>query len=259
MSDPMTPAEWQKTLTRQRVTHSFHPGWTSHNRNHKGPFADLKGVMIHHTAGRDSLPLVVKGTADLPGPLAHAHLSKAGLVTMVSHGRANHAGAGARNAYDAVLAENPVHPVPGKDEIDGNARFYGLEIENLGDGKDPYPAEQYNSAVRWAAAVCRHHGWTENSVIGHGEWTRRKVDPSFSMTGFRSAVARELKSPTPAPGPVGPKRPAAYRDVVETDAIPSPAWDEDNPYWTMETYFKHLAETQAEILRRLKALEGPAR
>jgi hypothetical protein len=178
---------------------------------------------------------------------------------MVSHGRANHAGSGGRNAYDAVLAESQVHPVPGKDEIDGNARFYGIEIENLGDGKDTYPAAQYQAAVRWAASVCRHHGWTENSVIGHGEWTRRKVDPSFSMTGFRAAVARELESPAPAPGPVEPKRPAAYRDVAETDAIPSPAWDKDNPYWTMETYLKHLAETQAEILRRIKALEGPAR
>jgi N-acetylmuramoyl-L-alanine amidase len=257
MSAPMTEDEWRLALRKSGAAYRLQSRWTTHNRNHRGPFQDVRGVMIHHTAGRGSLDLVTVGTRQLPGPLAHAHLGKDGTVVMVSHGRANHAGSGGRNAFDAVVGENSVHPVPGPDEIDGNSHFYGIEIENLGDGKDPYPEVQYKAAVRWAAAICRHHGWTEHSVIGHGEWTRRKVDPSFSMKEFRLAVARELKPP--APGPVEPKRPEAYRDVVETDAIPSPSWDADNPFWTMETYFRHLAETQAEILKRLKELEGPAR
>src|SRR3546814_16141661 len=92
---------------------------------------------------------------------------------MISGGRANHAGTFAQNAHNAVLAESPVHPYPDSAEpVDGNDKYYGLEIENRGDGSDPYPMVQYVAAVKWATAICRFHGWTENSVLGHKEGTR---------------------------------------------------------------------------------------
>lgn len=48
--------------------------------------------------------------------------------------------------------------------------------------------------VRAAAAVCRFHGWTERSVIGHLEWQPGKIDPKgFTMTWFRERVADRLK------------------------------------------------------------------
>ncbi|MFI5802982.1 peptidoglycan-binding protein [Streptomyces sp. NPDC051561] len=169
----------------------------------------MHGVMIHHTAGSDSLNFCFNGSTDLPGPLCHTHLNKAGTATMVGNGRANHAGTIAQNAFDAVLNESKTHPKPGASEpVDGNRHFYGIEIENRGDGKDPYPSAQYQAAVRWAAAICRHHGWSADSVIGHGEGTRRKVDPSFPMGQFRKDVAARLagKPETPKP-PTKPSLP----------------------------------------------------
>ncbi|MEU3544987.1 N-acetylmuramoyl-L-alanine amidase [Streptomyces paromomycinus] len=60
---------------------------------------------------------------------------------------------------------------------DGNARFYGLELVNRGTGTDPWPEVQLDAAVRWAAALCRLHGWTERSVIGRREWWHGKIEP----------------------------------------------------------------------------------
>ncbi|MET7481383.1 N-acetylmuramoyl-L-alanine amidase, partial [Streptomyces sp. NPDC005648] len=89
---------------------------------------------------------------------------------------------------------------------DGNDCLYGLEIENLGNGKDPYPDAQYHQAVLWAAALCRAHGWTEKSVAGHKEVQPGKVDPSFDMDAFRADVKKQLAT-TPG-GSSTPSKPS---------------------------------------------------
>lgn len=208
MATPLTAAELLVALKAEGVNVVENPGWKTRNRDVATGkrFGPVHGIVIHHTAGVDSLAFCIKGSADLPGPLCHTHLSKAGVATMVGHGRANHVGTVAENAFSAMVVEAAVHPRPDAVEpIDGNDRTYGIEIENKGDGKDLYPAKQYDQAVRWASAICRAHGWTANSVVGHKEVTRRKVDPSFSMDDFRKAVAERLKNPASwSPGTTKP-------------------------------------------------------
>ncbi|MDQ1037732.1 hypothetical protein QFZ75_004148 [Streptomyces sp. V3I8] len=97
--------------------------------------------------------------------------------------------------------------------MDGNARFYGFEIENLGNGRDPYPAAQLEAVERLSAAICRAHGWSAASVIAHKEWTRRKIDPSFPMAVLRARVGARLGSkpaPTPPPAVYAPFPGAAF-------------------------------------------------
>jgi nucleoid-associated protein YgaU len=49
-----------------------------------------------------------------------------------------------------------------------------------------------------SAAICRHHSWTQRSVIGHLEWQPGKVDPrGFTMGGMRERIAKRL-APKPA-------------------------------------------------------------
>jgi hypothetical protein len=44
------------------------------------------------------------------------------------------------------------------------------------------------------AAICRHHGWSARSVIGHLEWQPGKVDPrGFTMAWLRDRVRDRLK------------------------------------------------------------------
>ncbi|GGY88628.1 N-acetylmuramoyl-L-alanine amidase [Streptomyces nitrosporeus] len=218
MATPMTASQLVKALRDEGVDVQEYRSWRTHNRNHKGAWGPVHGIVIHHTAGVNSLALCYDGMAGLPGPLCHTHLSKAGLATMVGNGRANHAGSFPSNAFNAMLRESSTHPRPsGPESVDANARTYGIEIENLGNGKDFYPTRQYDAAVRWAAAICRFHGWTADSVIGHREGTTRKIDPKgpvgsedgpdFDMDQFRKDVAARLKLEE-APKPTTPSKPS---------------------------------------------------
>ncbi|MER7953022.1 N-acetylmuramoyl-L-alanine amidase [Streptomyces sp. NPDC096079] len=170
--------------------------WTTHNRNHKGPWGPVHGVMIHHTVTRGTaatVRLCRDGHENLPGPLCHGVIAKDGTVHLVGYGRANHAGRGDDDVLRAVIAERSLPP---DDEAttDGNRHFYGFECENLGDGEDPWPEVQLEAIAKVAAAVCRAHGWTHHSVIGHREWQPGKVDPrGFTMASMRERIAGLLR------------------------------------------------------------------
>lgn len=257
MATPLSAEHFRAALKAEGVKVSEHPGWRTRNRNHKGKWGPVNGCTIHHTAGRNSLSLCVNGTSSLPGPLCHTHLAKDGTATLVGHGRANHAGTFAANAHAAVVNESASHPRPDAAEpVDGNARYYGIEIENLGNGKDPYPAVQYDQAVRWAAALCRAHGWSADSVIGHKEGTRRKIDPSFDMNRFRAAVAERLKhSASWNPGTDEEDEVPLTKSDVNTlfntdNVIAVPAdWSPGNTHWTAAS----LLVDQGKRLRSLDA------
>lgn len=192
MSLPLSAAKFLHVLTREGVRVRQHGQWHTHNRDHMGPFHDVRGIMLHHTAGYDSLELVINGYRRLPGPLCIGLIAKNGTVHLVGYGRTNHAGRGSLPILDDVTAERKIPLRPGRDQVDGNSFFYGFEIENLGDGRDPYPKRQLAAVERTAAAICRAHGWHATSVIGHKEWTRRKIDPSLSMSAMRKRIAARL-------------------------------------------------------------------
>ncbi|RSS80453.1 N-acetylmuramoyl-L-alanine amidase [Streptomyces sp. WAC06614] len=170
--------------------------WRTHNRNHKGPWGPVHGVMIHHTASRGSegtVRICREGYEGLPGPLCHGVITKDGRVHLVGYGRANHAGLGDHDVLAAVIAERPLPP-DDRADTDGNRHFYGFECENLGDGKDPWPAVQLDAMARAAAALCRVHHWTHRSVIGHREWQPGKVDPrGFTMPWLRERIRDRLE------------------------------------------------------------------
>ncbi|MFJ8791390.1 N-acetylmuramoyl-L-alanine amidase [Streptomyces sp. NPDC102462] len=223
MATPLTADRIVAALKAEGVTVAEHAGWRTHNRNSVGAWGPVNGILIHHTAGTSSLGIVYSGRSDLPGPLAHTHLSKKGVATMVSAGRANHAGKAAKNAFNALVAESSTHPKPAASSgtVDGNAHLYGIEIENRGDGKDPYPAAQYDAAVRWAAALCRAHGWSADSVAGHKETSiEGKVDPSFGMDAFRAKVDERLQHPASW-------NPSSSTDEPEEDDVTLTAADID--------------------------------
>ncbi|GGZ28082.1 peptidoglycan-binding protein [Streptomyces nitrosporeus] len=208
MATPASPAKFLKALQDEGLTVVQVGDWRTHNRNHKGPWGPVHGVMIHHTVTTGSahtVDICRKGYAGLPGPLCHGVITKDGRVHLVGYGRANHAGLGDDDVLAAVIAEKRL-PADNEASTDGNARFYGFECENLGDGDDPWPAVQLEAIERAAAAVCRLHDWDAESVIGHLEWQPGKVDPrGFSMDGMRDRVQARLdaKAPTKPPAPAG--------------------------------------------------------
>ena len=213
MAPPLSPDRLLAALRAEGLTVVEVDGWRTHNRNRKGPWGPVHGVMIHHTVtrGTDTTVRICRdGYSGLPGPLCHGVIAKDGTVHLLSAGRANHAGTGDGDVLQAVIDERPV---PRDDETgtDGNRYFYGFECENLGDGKDPWPAAQLAAIEKAAAALCRAHGWGSRSVIGHLEWQPGKSDPrGFTMDSMRDRIDDRLDTTPPPnkPNPPAP-RPAA--------------------------------------------------
>ena len=226
MATPLSAAAFLAALRAEGVKVVETSGWRAHNRNSKGAWGPVHGVMIHHTVTKgtaNTVKICRDGYAGLPGPLCHGVNAKDGTVHLVGYGRANHAGSGDDEVLAAVVAEKKL-PADNEANTDGNARFYGFECENLGDGKDPWPAVQREAIVRASAALVRAHGWGEDgdtSVIGHAEWQPGKVDPkgiSGGMSGIRADVAERLKHPA-SWSPSAPKPP--------TTPAPKPPTDEE--------------------------------
>lgn len=195
MAVPISASEARKILTQEGIRVKTVGEWATHNRNPKGPWGPVNGVMIHHTVTSGTARTVQicrDGYPGLPGPLCHGVITKDGTVHLVGWGRANHAGLGDASVLRAVIAEKET-PKPRFTTVDGNSRFYGFECENLGDGKDPWPEKQIDAMARASAALCRKHGWNEMSVIGHKQWTSQKVDPrGIDMDELRVRVAKIL-------------------------------------------------------------------
>jgi hypothetical protein len=195
MATPPIPATFAKILRDEGVTVVEVGDWEHHNRNHVGPWGPVHGVMIHHTVTSGSARTVRicrTGYEGLPGPLCHGVITKDGRVHLIGYGRANHAGLGDDDVLAAVIAETAL-PADNEANTDGNRHFYGFECENLGDGEDPWPEAQLEAIERVSAAICRHHGWDQRSVIGHLEWQPGKVDPrGFTMASMRARIRDRL-------------------------------------------------------------------
>jgi hypothetical protein len=193
MATPLSADTILTVLRAEGIEVFEHTGWKTHNRDAATgkTFGPVHGVLIHHTAGHNDKEYCYNGSSALPGPLCHSWLGKTAGLWMIGHGRANHAGMVDGDVIAALIAETTL-PHDDYADTDGNDLLYGLEMENLGDGEDPWPQEQYAIAVKWAAGLCRKHGWTEKSVAGHKEVQPGKIDPTFDMDDFRQAVKVQL-------------------------------------------------------------------
>lgn len=210
MSNPLTANEFKTYVGRSDIPAKFYDGWATRNRGQrldgwglteKNP-SGVHGVMVHHTVTRDVADTIhlVRDVGQpengVPAPLYPLLVDKEGRLHVVAWGRCNHAGLGDDDVLRAVIAERSTLPVPNELNTDGNARFYGVAGINMGDGKDTWPAAQLETIAAVSALLCHAHGWTHNSVIGHLEWQRGKIDPHSAtgslMPALRHMVSRKL-------------------------------------------------------------------
>lgn len=165
------------------------PGWRTRGR---GDVGDIKGIICHHTAGpkngnMPSLGIVTNGRPDLPGPLAQLGLGRDGTFFIIAAGRANHAGAG---NWQGVT--------------NGNANLIGIEAENTGlttgPNAEPWPEVQVDAYRRGVAAILKKIGAAAIMCGGHKEYApTRKIDPTFDMVAFRTAVGAIMGGTAPPP------------------------------------------------------------
>lgn len=242
MAQPLTPNQIRAAFKKWDVKFVERPGWDTHRRDPiHGPWGPVYGGLIHHTGddAPDSIDedLLWRGRPDLAGPLCNWGMRDDGTVVLLGGGRANHAGLGSRMVLDHIMNEDYSGELaPGPDTVDGNRHLYGQET--MYSGGRPMSKAAYASTLRVWAAICDAHGWTALSVVGHREWTRRKVDPgSFNLPRFRSQLGTLLAlgpgSPTPLRKTTSltllrkqigfflrkPRRPAVARALRQADAV----------------------------------------
>ena len=192
-------------------------GWKT--RGHGGMNAP-RGIIWHHTAtpasAKGNYPsqgIVTHGRSDLPGPLCNLGLGRDGTWYVIAAGCAWHAGSGSHSG------------------MAGNMDTIGIEAEHPGTAGNPWPAEQLASYRRGSAALANAYKIPVSRVIGHKEWTSRKIDPY----GLNMAVEREhVKHYMNNPGAAGDWLDmASKKDVI--DAV--------NETWTA----KHVKDIKAVV------------
>jgi len=179
-----------------------------------GSFRDIRGVMWHHTAGNC-------GTGSTPGEVSFAR--NGGLynllvgadavcyiITNQAHGqpepgRAHHAGTG--GPWQTVARDN------------GNAHIVGISGQcNGAHALSTHPA-LYRVMLETTAALCRRYNLRADQVLGHREWTSRKIDPRDDMNRVRRDVAALLAPTNPPPAP-----PAQRKDEGMILQAPTGSW-----------------------------------
>jgi hypothetical protein len=158
------------------------PGWQE--RGHGDMVADIRGVLLHHDAGRlhesdkSLINVLVEGRPDLKGPLAQLGLNESGTYFVIAAGRCYHAGPG---AWPGISV--------------GNTYLIGIEAANTGLPNDPWEDVQMSAYLHGVAAILKHCNLPFSRAIGHKEWApHRKSDPSFDMTAFRKHL-QEIMGP----------------------------------------------------------------
>lgn len=194
----------RKRLDKYGVNYALVKGWDSpsidpyHGRN------DMQGIVLHHTAGRDSLSYIAFGNPYAPVRAAHFLVARDGKVHVCSGSGAYHAGKGGPWRFTKTIT------IP-KDA--GNSRLYGIEIESLGtspriDGSlEGMTTEQVVSTALLCVALLdamRPGPWLYKvgRVIRHRDWApTRKPDVRQDLGWWRDVIGiarQHRKDPTRA-------------------------------------------------------------
>lgn len=157
------------------------PGWETRGRDSMKP----GGVVCHHTGGVSDndasyADFLIRGRADLPGPLSQLFLDQRGRWWVLAAGKANHAGSG------------------GWKGLVGNSSVIGVEAEHAGTASVGWPDVQLQSYKTGVAALLKKIGRNADWCCGHKEWAPgRKIDPAgIDMNTFRADVGRILADTT---------------------------------------------------------------
>lgn len=233
MATPMTSTQQIAMFNRWGIPFKEYKDWKNHNRNHKGLWGPVNGLMVHHTGSDapDQRETLYSGLQALPGPLSQWGLDQKGVIHCIGNGRCNHAGLGDPDVLNAVIAENygDDPPVDNETLVDGNARFYGVEIWY--SGSHEMTDAQYTTLMKLGAGITEFHKWSVKSIIGHGEWQPGKWDPGYKsgtmmdMSNMRKDISATKKlgpkpivkpptTPTPPPPVAKPTKDEVIKDIA---------------------------------------------
>ena len=177
-------------LRAYKVKTKYIDGWDSAGIDPFSGRSDFWGVLLHHTAGTNSLNYIVNTNPFAPVRACHFLVDRDGTVNVVSGVGAYHAGRGGPWKF-------PKGPTIPKDQ--GNQHLYGIEIESLGtsakiDGSTKgMTLEQVISTATLTAALLNAArpgplSLPVSRVIRHRDWTNRKVDVKQDLEWWHQVI-----------------------------------------------------------------------
>ena len=184
------PSRLLNKLRAHDVNYKLVKGWDSASIDPYNGRSDFKGVLLHHTAGTNSLNYIVNTNPYAPVRACHFLVQRDGTVQVVSGVGAYHAGKGGAYKFNRLVT------IP-KDQ--GNRYLYGIEIESMGrtatigKGTGAINIEQVVSTALLTAALLNAMRPTWKSlpvsrVIRHRDWTTRKPDVKQDLDWWHQVV-----------------------------------------------------------------------
>lgn len=194
----------------------YEPGWDSlriSGRLRLGLFRP-RGVVLHHTAGVNSLHWLASGGDHPPVPGANALISRDGVVHVLSCRQTYHGG------------EGSISWVPGRNI---NPYSWGIEVESLGRVRD-FTSAQIKSIGLLTSGLLAAGGLGVDRLIDHEVWRPSKVDTLYSLSEIRGWAragraaweAQNAPKPKPEPKPAPVTNPAA-KPAPKPASKPKPA------------------------------------
>jgi N-acetyl-anhydromuramyl-L-alanine amidase AmpD len=177
-------------LRAHKVPFDLVKGWDSPRIDPYNGRSDFKGVVLHHTAGTNSLNYIVNTNPYAPVRACHFLVDRNGTVQVVSGVGAYHAGKGGPYKFSRTVT------IP-KDQ--GNQHLYGIEIESKGttatisNALGAINIEQVVSTALLCAALldAMRPTWRSlpvSRVIRHKDWTPRKVDVRQDLDWWHQVI-----------------------------------------------------------------------
>lgn len=142
-------------------------------------------VLLHHTAGTNSLDWIVNGGDWQPVRLANLLVDKDGTLHVAAGRKSYHAGKG-----------GPLADVP-QDKM--NDFSIGIEIESMGASKDITQAQK-DTVVQFTRQWLKDGNLTVDKVYNHKDWSPTKRDTLYPIEEWRLLIAGTLP-PDPEPEP----------------------------------------------------------
>ena len=169
----VSPTRLVRKLRAHKVPFELVPGYASKGIDPYNGRSDFKGVLLHHTAGTNSLNYIVNTNPFAPVRACHFLVQRDGKVQVVSAVGAYHAGQGGPYKFSNTVT------IP-KDQ--GNSQLYGIEIESkgtsasIGKSLNGMTVEQVVSTALLCAALLNamRPTWKllpVTRVIRHRDWT----------------------------------------------------------------------------------------
>ena len=188
-------------LKKYGVPTKFIDGWDSKKINVYGTSPSV-GVVLHHTAGMNSLNWIVNGNPYAPVRACHFLVNRDGTVEVVSGTSAYHAGSGGPVIFKRKTLPDVTVP---KDQ--GNEYLYGIEIESLGTTaaingtKGGMTLEQVISTALLSAALLNalrpfNLSYPVGRVIRHQDWTTRKPDVKQDLNWWHEVIGVARRNKT---------------------------------------------------------------